>query len=156
MRRLASRILPLVVLALGLAGCFQNEVVININPDGSGTIVETFLLTPAALEQMRAMQMQFSDDGEEFSLLDKDELTAQAAQFGDGVRFVSVTPLKSDAGEGEEQERAGESGEAAHRVRGRMKNVCRFQYRLFPALIVYRRSASKRLVGGMPSVAVVV
>ena len=99
MRRLASLAVALLV-AFGLAGCFQNEVVINVNPDGSGTIVETFLLTPAALEQMRAMQAQFSDDGEEFSLIDKDELTEQAAQYGAGVRFVSAEPLKSDAGEG--------------------------------------------------------
>jgi len=99
MRRLAPLAVSL-LLAVGLAGCFQNEVVINVNPDGSGTIVETFLLTPAALEQMRAMQAQFSDDGEEFSLIDKDELTEQAAQYGAGVRFVSAEPLKSDAGEG--------------------------------------------------------
>jgi hypothetical protein len=99
MRRLAPLASILVLLAVGLAGCFQNEVVINVNPDGSGTIVETFILTPAALEQMRSMQAQFSDD-EAFSLIDKDELTEQAAQYGAGVRFVSVDPLKTDAGEG--------------------------------------------------------
>jgi hypothetical protein len=99
MRRLAPLAVAL-LLAVGLAGCFQNEVVINVNPDGSGTIVETFVLTPLALEQMRSMQAQFSEDGEEFSLIDKDELIEQAAQYGGGVRFVSAEPLKTDAGEG--------------------------------------------------------
>jgi hypothetical protein len=100
MRRAAALACLPLLAALALAGCFQNEVVIHVNPDGSGTIVETFLLTPAALEQMRAMRSPLGDDGEAFNPIDKDELTAQAAQFGGGVRFVSAEPLKSDAGEG--------------------------------------------------------
>ena len=99
MRRLAAPLLVLLLVTVSLAGCFQDEIVVKINPDGSGTIEQTFLLTRAAVKQMRSMQAQFDPDAP-FSVLDKEELREKAAEFGEGVRFVSAVPLETEDGEG--------------------------------------------------------
>lgn len=98
MRRLAAPLFVLLV-TVSLAGCFQDEIVVKINPDGSGTIEQTFLLTRAAVKQMRSMQAQFDPDAP-FSVLDKEELREKATEFGEGVRFVSAVPLETEDGEG--------------------------------------------------------
>lgn len=99
MRRLAAPLFALLLVTISLAGCFQDEIVVKINPDGSGTIEQTFLLTRAAVKQMRSMQAQFDPDAP-FSVLDKEELREKAAEFGEGVRFVSAVPLETEDGEG--------------------------------------------------------
>lgn len=99
MPRTTASLLALVLLTIGLAGCFQDEIVIKVRPDGSGTIEQAFVLTQAAVEQMRQMQAGFDPDTP-FSVLDEDELREKAAEFGEGVRFVSAEPLETAGGEG--------------------------------------------------------
>lgn len=99
MRRLTTPLFALLLVTVSLAGCFQDEIVVKVNPDGSGTIEQTFLLTRAAVKQMRSMQAQFDPDAP-FSVLDKEKLREKAAEFGEGVRFVSAVPLETEDGEG--------------------------------------------------------
>jgi hypothetical protein len=97
MRNIAKT--PLILLTLaGLMGCFQVDMLIKVNPDGSGTIEETILMRKDVIEQMKSMAQSFAPEGEappeeEFSLLDEDELRAEAANFGKDVSFVRAEPL---------------------------------------------------------------
>ena len=52
------RIIMVVVLFL-LAGCFQVSTVVRVNPDGSGTVVETMLLSKKMIARMNEMMQGF-------------------------------------------------------------------------------------------------
>lgn len=99
MRRFATPLLALALLAVSLVGCFQDEIVVKVNPDGSGTIERTFVLSRTAIEEMRAIQAGFDPDTP-FSIFNKEELHEKAAELGEGVRFVSAEPLETEAGDG--------------------------------------------------------
>ena len=81
----------LTLLALVGSGCVQSDLVLRVQPDGSGTIEQEFLIG----QQMLDMMVAFGDSAEvptSADLLDEDSLRASAARYGEGVRFVSATP----------------------------------------------------------------
>lgn len=90
------RCLLALALLAPLAGCFETDTLVRVRPDGSGTIEQTVRISHAALEQMRA----FAEDVGEFEVMDLEKLRAQAAAFGDGVRFVTAEPISDGGGEG--------------------------------------------------------
>ncbi len=95
--RIASAVCLLALLVL--TGCFTSDLIIRVNADGSGTIEETMLLSAEAIAQIRSMQSEFGGKEDEgFDLIDKEKLHAQAARFGEGVRFVSAEPLREADG----------------------------------------------------------
>lgn len=89
---------------LCFTGCLQVEKVITLHPDGSGTISETVVLSKASLEKLKTMLAGFGGDkaaaAKDFKLLDEAKLREAVGQMGEGVTFVSATPISSDAGEG--------------------------------------------------------
>jgi hypothetical protein len=89
---------------LALTGCLQIEKIVKLQSDGSGTVEETFTMSKAAAAQMQQMMAGFggSKDGaaKEFKLLDEARLKEAAGKMGEGVTFVSATPISSDKGEG--------------------------------------------------------
>ncbi len=89
--------LPRMLFALALlllAGCFQVDTVVRVNPDGSGTVVETMMLSKKMLAQMNEMMQGFAGEGgakpEPIDLYEPDKLKAQAASMGAGVSFRSA------------------------------------------------------------------
>lgn len=77
-----------------LAGCFQVETVVKVNPDGSGIVEETILLSKQFIAQMQGMaQGMAADTGQAQTppppeLFTPDSLKKMAAQMGEGVTYV--------------------------------------------------------------------
>jgi len=98
------------LLTLGLSGCLQDEKVVKLNPDGSGTFEETFVIGSQALGQIKQFSEGFGAlgkslgkggaGGSAFKVLDEDKLREAAEKLGDGVKFFSAKPLTTEAGEG--------------------------------------------------------
>ena len=87
-----------------LTGCLQIEKVVKVNADGSGTVEETLMLSKASLAQMKQMTGglggQNADPAKEFKLLDEAKLKGEVGKMGEGVTFVSATPISNAQGEG--------------------------------------------------------
>jgi hypothetical protein len=86
------RIIPVIAMFF-LAGCFQVSTVVRVNPDGSGTVVETMLLSKKMIVQMNEMMQGFAGESgakpEPFELFEPAKLKAQAAGMGEGVSYLS-------------------------------------------------------------------
>lgn len=89
------------------SACFSSETVIKLHPDGSGTIEQTNLVNTAAIGMAAGMAKSMAGDkgqgaklptGEE--LFSEDQMKKQAAQFGEGVRFVSSEKVSQNGMQG--------------------------------------------------------
>jgi hypothetical protein len=82
-----------------LAGCLEFDILIKVNPDGSGTVEQTVLMNKAIVSQMEEMAKSFGAKEEKnkkgFSLIDKKKLVEEAKSMGKGVRFISAKPLST-------------------------------------------------------------
>ena len=96
----ALKIVVLLVLSLALMGCFESIVLLRVNKDGSGTIEETVVISDAFMELMKSFGGGEEDEEEEEDFIDEQELTDKAASMGEGVRYVSAEPVKTDRGSG--------------------------------------------------------
>jgi len=86
---------------LTFVGCFQSSTLLKINADGSGTIEETMLMTQAALAQFQQMAGAFGKgDAKDLNPFSEDQAKNAVKDMGEGVTFVSSTPIKTAAGEG--------------------------------------------------------
>jgi hypothetical protein len=95
----ALKIVVLLVLSMALMGCFESIVLLRVNKDGSGTIEETVVISDAFMELMKSFGGEEESEEEE-ELINEQELTEKAASMGEGVRYVSAEPLKTDRGSG--------------------------------------------------------
>jgi len=96
------------------SGCIQDNTVINIKPDGSGTIEETVLMGNSFIDMMEGMtrgmteakaqddaspkEKPKSDDSVVTEMIDKAKTNAK--EFGEGVKFVSANPVKTETASG--------------------------------------------------------
>jgi hypothetical protein len=96
----ALKIVVLLVLTLALMGCFESIVLLRVNKDGSGTIEETVVISDAFMELMKSFGGEEEGEEEEEDLIDEQELTDKAASMGEGVRYVSAEPVKTERGSG--------------------------------------------------------
>ena len=95
----ALKIVVLFALSLALMGCFESIVLLRVNKDGSGTIEETVVISDSFMELMKSFGSE--EEGEEDKdVIDEEQLTAKAASMGEGVRYVSAQPVKTDRGSG--------------------------------------------------------
>ncbi len=101
-----------------LVGCLQNNTVIKLNPDGSGTIEETVMMSNTFIKQMddmaKSMMSQMSEgmgqaeqkeDQTEhkqngFNLFDETKLAKKADDMGEGVTYLSGEKVSNDNFEG--------------------------------------------------------
>ena len=74
------------------SGCFQAEQLINVKPDGTGTIVVTIKMGKEALAQMKALSGGKEDPLEQ--MMKKEEAEQMAAKMGEGVKLEKVEPYK--------------------------------------------------------------
>jgi hypothetical protein len=88
----------LTLLATWAVGCISVDSVVKVKADGTGTIEQTMLINSSAMGMMS--MMGGGQEGTEAKakldpavLFSKDKLQAEAANLGDGVTFVSSTPL---------------------------------------------------------------
>lgn len=113
MRHLA--ILCTITACLFLSGCIQNDTVIHVKPDGSGTIEETVALSNALVESMQNMAKGLSEGiadanadanadtdtkaragvSDPFQAMMKDARSRET-QYGPDVKFVCATPVKTE------------------------------------------------------------
>jgi hypothetical protein len=98
----ALKIIVLLVLTIALMGCFESIVHLRVNKDGSGTIEETVVISDAFMELMKSFggEAEGEEEEEEQEPIDEQELTEKAASMGEGVRYVSAEPVKTDRGSG--------------------------------------------------------
>ncbi len=101
-----------------LVGCLQNNTVIKLNPDGSGTIEETVVISKTFIKQMddmaNSMMSQMSAGMEQteqkdgqvehkpngFNIFDETKLTKKAADMGEGVTYLSGEKVSNNNFEG--------------------------------------------------------
>lgn len=98
-----------------LSGCIQDNMVLNIKPDGSGTIEETVLMGNSFIEMMQGLTKGLSEAAEEDkgkaettkpqkddSFIDEmmEKAKTNAKDYGEGVKFVSAKPAKTKTASG--------------------------------------------------------
>lgn len=99
-----------ILTAFSLSACLQQEKVIKLNADGSGTVEETMVMSKEVVAQMKQMADGFGAlagvkaKGEggaaPFQIMDEKKLREAAGKMGDGVTFVSAKPVTTAMGEG--------------------------------------------------------
>jgi len=90
--RLVRQLTAVVSMAAFLAGCFQVETTVRVNPDGSGRVEERMLLSNKVISQIDEMSKAFAGPegkSEPFNLHDVESLRKRAGDMGQGVTFVS-------------------------------------------------------------------
>lgn len=106
----------LCVIALAGAGCIQNQKLLKLNKDGSGTLVEEVYMSPqltGMMEQMTAGMSQAMEQGgakvdpnekskakaalEPLALF-KGDIEKRTAELGSGVKLVSTQAKTNDKG----------------------------------------------------------
>jgi len=95
-----------------LTGCIQTDIVVEVKPDGSGTLTEKIVVTPYLEETMAQMMGQMmgmgggtatsnkKDSKKSIVKVDKESGLKMAQTMGEGVTWVSSKPLKTKEGEG--------------------------------------------------------
>lgn len=105
LRVMKNLLLKHIKLSLGLIGallfssCLQNETTINLNKDGSGTIVEETILGAQMLEMMT----QFAQPGQPDPIADMfsdEKAKEKAAKMGEGVEFVKAEMIDGNGKKG--------------------------------------------------------
>lgn len=98
MRRIKVAVLAL--LASWAVGCISVDSVIKVKADGTGTIEQTTLINSSAMGMMSMMGgKEAAGGGAKAPALDparlfaQEKLAAEASRLGDGVSFVSSTPV---------------------------------------------------------------
>jgi hypothetical protein len=95
------RLSSILLLAALTSGCITALTSIKLRPDGSGTIDQTLSMSAAAASQFAAMASGFGDaapgakKGELPEFFSEKDMKEAAAKYGEGVVFVSSTPIKT-------------------------------------------------------------
>jgi len=96
--------LPVAACLLAASGCLSSSTVIRLEPDGSGTVVLSTVMSAQAraeLATLRSMALPRDGAGEAPpELFSVEQARARAARMGEGVRFVSSRKLQGPEGEG--------------------------------------------------------
>jgi hypothetical protein len=92
----------LLVLSIFLNGCIQVETNIKVNKDGSGTIEEIVLMSNDVVKMLQEFAGTFGDSTEtnSFKIFNEDELKQKAANYGEGVEYISGEELIKDNKQG--------------------------------------------------------
>ncbi len=90
--------------ALSLSSCFQSEIVIHLNKDGSGTLVETTTVGAqmiAMMGQMAGLGGEAEKDKDPLAeMYSAEEARKKVANYGEGVTFVKVEKIDADGKKG--------------------------------------------------------
>jgi len=98
MRRPSFALALTLTLAVVSAGCLRSTTVVDLKPDGSGTIVQETALTAQALSMIKSMGNANEPGGKAGDIFDEQQARTAAAAMG--VTFVSGEPFKANEMEG--------------------------------------------------------
>jgi len=91
-------------LSLSFLGCLEFDILVKVNPDGSGTVEQTVLMNKTLIHEMKEMTQSFGGQdgtkGNGFNLIDKKKLSEEAQAMGKGVRFSHVSEISNADQEG--------------------------------------------------------
>ena len=103
MKMKLAKMIVITFFLILITGCYQAHYLIRVQPDGSGTIEERFVVFKPTLQKAGQMMASFMFDHPEeaqnadqdfnWNLFDKNKLKKSANQMGDGVRYVSGAPI---------------------------------------------------------------
>ncbi|NTV60988.1 MAG: hypothetical protein HGA77_06745 [Chlorobiaceae bacterium] len=91
----------ILVLLVTLAGCFEVSTVVSVKPDGSGTVSERMLMSKESLSQMKSLG-EGDRKEKQGSVPEKESLEKKSSDYGEGVTFIGVHPVKTKTHEGYE------------------------------------------------------
>lgn len=101
------RVFALAFVTVCFSGCLQQEKLIKLKTDGSGTVEETMVMSSTVVAQLKQMADGFGalasgkkDGAAPFTIMDEKKLREAAEKMGEGVTFVSAKPMKTPMGEG--------------------------------------------------------
>lgn len=89
-------------LTFFLTGCFQVEQVIKVQPDGSGTIEMSVIITNEGLAAMKELSKDAPGGPKNpvDEMVSEEKGKEQAGNLGEGVTFVKAEKIKNAVGEG--------------------------------------------------------
>ncbi len=97
------------------SGCIQDNMLINVKPDGSGTIEETVLVSNSFIDMMQDMGKEMKEEGKEGAKQDPageekkapdivaemmEKAQKNTKDYGEGVTFVSAKRSKTETASG--------------------------------------------------------
>ena len=90
----AFRFLAVLIAAASLTACLNSTTLVKVKPDGTGTVEQTTLVNMAALKGM----MGGTQSGQMNTppMMNRADLERTAQRMGEGVRLVSMEPVKGD------------------------------------------------------------
>jgi hypothetical protein len=95
------KLILLVVSSLIITSCLDVHYKVKLNPDGSGTIEERFMMGKEIVEMLGSFaSMGDTAETEGFNLFNEEELKMEASEIGEGVNYVSGTKLEDESGSG--------------------------------------------------------
>jgi hypothetical protein len=99
-------VLFLALVCVVTAGCFNSSTLIKVQPDGTGTIEQSLSVRADAAEQLKSMMSVIGGEqssataqkgeAKPFELFSEQDMRDAAPKFGEGVSFVSSTPVNAD------------------------------------------------------------
>lgn len=89
------------VVIMMLAGCFEGSTVVRLNADGSGTVSEKMMMTSETLAQMQSVG-ENSNKEKPGGMPEKETLEKKSGDYGEGVTFIGVHPVRTKTHEGYE------------------------------------------------------
>jgi len=100
----SSHLVPILAAVLSV-GCISFTTTVNVNPDGTGTIVQTTTVSPEIAAQMKQMMAGFASDSKDKQkkpkeLFSVEDAKSAAATMGEGVSFVKAERIKTADAEG--------------------------------------------------------
>ena len=88
----AFRFLAVLIAATSVTACLNSTTLVKVKPDGTGTVEQTTLVNMAALKGM----MGGNTGGPNGPMMNKADLERTAQRMGEGVRLVSMEPIKGE------------------------------------------------------------
>ena len=82
------------------SACFQFSTVLTLKADGSGTIDQRMLFSQAAVAQLRQLAALGGGGGQDVDPMSEQQARDAAATMGQGVTYVSSTPINTSEGVG--------------------------------------------------------
>lgn len=94
---MSAKLAAVLVAAALCAGCLRSATVISVKADGSGTVEQTMLVNMAFMKGM-FNGMGGGQATQTPGTVNEADLKRSAQRMGEGVTFVSATPVKTDDG----------------------------------------------------------
>jgi hypothetical protein len=103
--RIARLVVGVCILAASV-GCISLTTVVQVRPDGSGTVTQKMVMNAEFVKMLKDMTASFNQGNEKksapFEAFSEKEAKEKVAAMGPGVSFVSSKPIRNKTGEGRE------------------------------------------------------